>query len=185
MTATSALRRPGADTALLTTNPSSTCFEPDQGAGFPLPTTRSCFVWVSHWGEERFLASWQSCPPFGSTLCPILFIPFPRMTAHIVYSRLCPCHHTGASSLGTSLAETLWGSSSKNHPKELGVEAIVKFGSPRGSLLSMDQTVLCCVHTGEATPLPVSRTQGLGAALHTWASAVGNQSCSKENQAQH
>lgn len=32
--AASALHRLGADAALLTTNPSSTCFEPDQGGGF-------------------------------------------------------------------------------------------------------------------------------------------------------
>jgi len=33
--ATSAPHRPAADAAPLTTNPSSTCFEPDRGRGFP------------------------------------------------------------------------------------------------------------------------------------------------------
>lgn len=52
--AASALRRPGADAALLTTNPSSTCFEPDQGGGLSPSHYQELFFRVSHCGQRNF-----------------------------------------------------------------------------------------------------------------------------------
>lgn len=148
----------------------------------PLSATRSCFVRVSHCGERDFQQDGKAALSLRSLLCQILFTSFPRMAACTVYSQQHPCYHTGASSLGISSPEILC---FQEPPKRAGLRLFWNLGlhvaalRKQPGLPSMNQIILCCVHTGWVTLLPISKAQGLGAALHTWVSVVGNQSCSK------
>lgn len=128
----------------------------------PLPTTRSCFVRVSHSREKDFQ---QSCPSpqVTSAQNPLYVLPQDGWRHRL----LTPATTGGASSPGFRSAETpafkepsqiagtrrFWNSG-------LHVAALRK----RPGLPSMNQIIPRCVHMGWATLLPTPKAEGWGAA---------------------
>lgn len=124
--AASALRRPGADVALLTTNPSSTCFGPDRGGGFSPSRYRELFFRVSHWGKRNFQQDGKAALSSGHVCAKSSSRPSPgRLHA--------PSTHKSARA--TTQEEQLgWDSALQRATQKSWAEVILKFGSPRGSV---------------------------------------------------
>lgn len=143
----------------------------------PLPTTGNWFLGLVTGGREIFskMAKLPS-PRVTSVPNPLYVLPQDGHMHRLLTGAAVPPHRR------SSLAETLC---FKEPPKRAGPRLFWNSGlhvaalRKQPGLPSMNQITLCCVHTGWATLLPISKAQGLGAALHTWASGVGNQSCSK------
>lgn len=126
--AATAFHRPGADMALLTT--SHLLWARSGWSCSSLPSTRRCFVRVTYWGERDFQKMAKLPSSQVTPLCQISFTSFPRMAAHTVYSQQCLSQHQEPPPWGSAKLGSVLQIATKKSP----AEAVLKFGSPCGSV---------------------------------------------------